>query len=132
MWALFPWFEEHGESHVHPEDLGELLSLMPYGKVFEVQGKRDGHTVLAYGDLLFRVQPSLLREVDQPAFRIGEEVRVKEGGMVAKVSAILWHHSKAQPFYHLALKGKKKKKRYWAGELVPAAASESSSACSPS
>ena len=129
MWALFPWFEEHGESHVHPEDLGDLLSLMPYGKVFEVQGKRDGYTVLAYGDKLFRVHPNLLREVDQPAFRIGEEVRIEASGAVAKVSAILWHHSKAQPFYHLALKGKKRRKRYWAGELVSVANPKSFSAC---
>lgn len=117
MWALFPWFEEHGAGHIHPEDLENLRKADPYGKVFQVKGEKSGFEVIEYGDLDFRVKPDLLTEVPEPTFRIGDRVRVKGEQEPATVVEVLWHYSKQRPFFHLEVDGKRRSKRFWDEEL---------------
>ncbi|MBL8892391.1 MAG: hypothetical protein JNL67_20615 [Planctomycetaceae bacterium] len=114
-WGLYPWFPEHGETMIHPEDVVTVKSLMPSGKVFQVVGEDGDYLVLSYGELSFRAKPELFRSVERPHKQIGDTVEVVSKGeqQSAKVVEIHWHHQKNEPFYVLTINGKKSSKRYW-------------------
>jgi hypothetical protein len=116
MWALYPWFEEHGPEKVHPEDLGPFRALGPFGKVFRVGDPAPPFVTLHYGAQSFRVDPSLLKEVADPGFGVGDAV-VLDGGTRAEVAEVGWHHQKAEPIFFVSVGGKRKSRRYGRAEL---------------
>jgi hypothetical protein len=120
MWALYPWFEEQGTDKVHPDDLAAFRALGPAGKVFRVVEPGPPLATLEYRDRRYRVHPALMREVADPGFRPGQAVLLEDGS-AAEVTDVLWHHQRNEPFFQLAVGGKRKSRRYWASELRPAA-----------
>ena len=119
-WGLYPWFLEHGQDKVHPQDLDGFQALGPagpYGLVFQVADDVPPYVVLEYGAQRFRVMPELLREVEAPRFRIGDPVLVP-GGALAVVREIHWHHKRGEPFFLLMVEDRRKSKRYWTSELL--------------
>jgi hypothetical protein len=114
-WGLYPWFPEHGEEYVHPEDVNAFRLLFPYGKAFAVLAEEDSYVVLQYGNARFRVKPDLLKPISAPANSFGEKVRVVSHGedVTGTVSDIQWHFERAEPYYLLMINGKRSKKRYW-------------------
>jgi hypothetical protein len=119
MWALYPWFDEHGTEKVHPQDLTAFRALGPYGKVFRVGAPEPPFVVLEYGAGRYRVDPSLLKEVTDPGFAVGDPV-VLEDGTRGEVAEVGWHHQKAEPIFFLNVGGKRKSRRYGRAELSPA------------
>lgn len=118
-WGLYPWFEEHGPAMVHPDDLGRLKQLMPYGKVFLQAGEENGYLRLKYGEEEFRVKPDLFRPVPAVRFPIGSTVRIRSNGVSASVVGIEWHQRDSKPFFQLRRDGKKDSKRYFDEDLEP-------------
>lgn len=115
-WFLFPWFEEHGLHHVHPDDLETLRQLAPYGKVFQDMGSEKEFRRLGYGNVTVRVTKDLLQEISvspRQIYSIGEEVELVGKREVCRIAEIYWHHEKGAPFYFLMINGKNKSKRYW-------------------
>jgi hypothetical protein len=119
-WVLFPWFDEHGASHIHPEDIDRFKNLPLGPKVFGVLGTLDDFTEIAYGSEVFRVKSSLLRPVPAPSFFIGQKVRVPGKNEEAVVERILWHDKEDSPFFIVRVGGKLKSKQYWAEDLLEA------------
>jgi hypothetical protein len=118
QWVLYPWFEEHGTSLIHPEDLDRLRHLSPYGIVFKRVGTDGDYVVLSARGQTVRVRPSLIQNVPTPAFDYGQEVRIAGKDLSGRVVEIGWHHQQGRPFYHLAIGGKRNSRRHWDEELA--------------
>ena len=118
-WGVYPWFPEHGEAMIHPEDVPAVVGIRPNGKLFEVIGEEGDYLVLSYGECTFRVKPDLFRTVDSPLKRIGDAVEVDSGGerRAGIVAEIQWHHQKNEPFYLLTMDGKRLSRRYWSSDF---------------
>jgi len=115
-WGLYPWFEEHGIHHVHPDDLEAFRNLMPYGKVFSCEAANQ-FLLLRYRDKLYRVIPKLFKPIEVPAYNFNDRVIVVADGEEAIIDEITWHHERGEPMFFLMKDGKRRKKRYWANEL---------------
>lgn len=122
QWGLYQWFEESGVDLVHPDDLDSFRRFLPNGKVFQCVGQHEEYLVLAYGNLHFRVKPSLFKPVPTPGRQFGETVNVKSKGdsLTGVVGDIIWHFQKAEPYYHVLVNGKKLKKQYWQNDFATA------------
>jgi hypothetical protein len=116
-WGLFPWFDELGPKHVHPDDVRAMRALFPYGKVFLVVGDAGGYVELCYRDRTYRVGQGLFRPIPPPRFTFDQPVIVMGHAGVAWVREIEWHHERSAPMFFLERDGKRLKKRYWAGDL---------------
>jgi hypothetical protein len=121
--ALYPWFEEHGVSLVHPDDLEALRRLRPDGKVFDLVGHEGSYTVIGYKDLQYRVRPDILRVISNyPDARLsfGKTVNIIEANSPAVIVDIFWHYKYDRPFFILSVDGKLKSRRYFDNELSAA------------
>ena len=116
--ALYPWFEEHGSTLVHPEDLEQFKSLIPYGKVFQLVDSIDAYVCLLYGSNTFRVKPDLLKKVPQVRLEVGDKIQVRGKEGVGEIIDIMWHYKEAKPFFKITLNGKKKSNRYWEPDII--------------
>ena len=114
-WGLYPWFPEHGEQMIHPNDVSIVIALSPYIRVFELVDVDEDYLVLSYGDCTFRVRPNLFHEVEQPIKRIGDIVQVESKGEIVTglIVEVQWHYKKNKPFYFITKNGKQVSKRYW-------------------
>jgi hypothetical protein len=121
-WVLYPWFQEHGASLIHPEDLERLEQLGPYGTVWKRLGTDGEYTVLTARHQTVRVRPDLIVEVPALAFDYGQEVRLIAKDLTGVVEEIGWHHKHSRPFYLLSIGGKRHSRRYWDDELQPVGA----------
>ena len=120
LWCLFPWFEECGADHVHPDDLAIFRGVHPYGHLFKSLGTTGGYVRLLYVGGEVRVRPELLTSVSAPLFEYGSSVRTISPHTVraGHVAAIMWHHKRQEPYYLLVIDGKKHATRYLAADLV--------------
>jgi hypothetical protein len=118
-WCTYPWFEEHGVSCVHPDDLDDFKALKPNGRLFRCIGSDENFLVLEHAGKQYRVTPSLAKPVPDPAFGYGDAVRVTSGGAErrAVVREIMWHFQRNQPYFLLEVEGKTSSRRYWSDEL---------------
>lgn len=116
-WLLYPWFEEHGSSLVHAEDVAAFRKLLPYGKVFQWVEREGDWTVIAYGAQRFRVHPSLAMPVAAPSFRVGQTVLVRRHQCAARIVEVQWHYLRNRPFFRVEAAGRRVKTRYWAEDL---------------
>lgn len=116
-WGLYPWFEEHGPSFVHHDDLDEFRRLSPYGKIFKLIGRDGTFIIISYGNSSFRVLPDLFQKVPDIAFPIGSKVTIRNKKVEATVDSIQWHHGAAKPVYYLRRDGKLDSRRYSAEDL---------------
>lgn len=117
-WGLYPWFEEHGVELVHPDDLAAFRSLMPNGKVFELETEGN-FLALRYRDRRYRVKPDLFNPVDPPLYDFGQRVIVTATGDEAIVDEIHWHFQRREAMFFLVQKGRRLTKRFWAKDLLP-------------
>jgi hypothetical protein len=120
LWGLFPWFEECGADHVHPDDLAILRGLHPYGHLFKSLGTAEPYVRLLYSGGEVRVRPGLFTTVSAPVFDYGAMVRTLPPHTMraGQVAMIMWHYRRQEPFYLLVIDGKKHATRYFAPDLV--------------
>jgi hypothetical protein len=118
-WGLAPWFAGRDETLAHPDDVTRLVTLRPYGRVFELVGNDAGYLILRYRDQRYRISPSLFQGVPAPAFDFDEPVIVAtKPGQAAAVDGIFWHFKNRRPFYGLRFGSKVSSRRYWDDELI--------------
>lgn len=110
--GLYPWFEEHGIHHLHPEDLEKVRCLAPNGKVLEVVGSDEDYLRLRYGTTEFRARPGLFRPLPLAPRRVGARVSLRSG-QTATIRDVFWHFQKRLPMYSLQIDEKAASKRYW-------------------
>jgi hypothetical protein len=113
--GLYPWFAEHGDDLVHPEDQKKLLKLTPYGKVFELVSSDSDYIELSYGEESYRVKPDLYLPIPEIRHRIGDNL--ERHGEDHLVRDIRWHFQKRQVFYLVYVNGKKSSRRYFEDEF---------------
>lgn len=119
-WVLYPWFEEHGADHIHPDDFERFRALKPYGLVFRNLGTDFDFCILEYAGEKFRVREELIQAISFPTdhmFKVGDLVRINVKDDVGEVVEVRWHHKEQKPIYTLKITGRKKGKRYWPEEL---------------
>lgn len=117
---MYPWFAEHGESLIHPDDRRAFAALFPYGKVFQCVGTEHNYLVLRYMAAVYRVRPDLYQKIDEPRFQFGQRIRVKSHPeREGTIRGIAWHFKNDSPMYFLQIAGKQVSKRYWAEDLEP-------------
>jgi len=115
--ALYPWFEEHGVQHVHPDDFERFKALSPYGKVFGVDDAEDGYVRLRYGGDSFRVKPTLLQSIPFVDIEVGQRVRLLAKQSEGVIEHVIWHHKERRPFFLVLIHGKRDSRRYRREEL---------------
>ncbi len=111
--ALCPWFERTGGALVHKGDYDKLKALVPFGRVFDIEGTSDEYMILRFGAEVFRVKPSLVKEVPGTRYRVGEKVGVAGKSGLVEISDIRWHYKKERPIYFIKSNGKESGKWYW-------------------
>lgn len=111
--ALCPWFERTGAAFVHKDDYDKLKALVPFGRVFDIEGASDEYISLRFGAEVFRVKASLVREVPRTRYRVGEKVEVAGKNGSVEIFDIRWHYKKGQPIYFIKSNGKESGKWYW-------------------
>jgi hypothetical protein len=103
---------------VHPDDLAAFRSLMPNGKVFELETEGN-FLVLRYRDSRYRVKPDLFKPVDTPLYDFGQRVIVTATADEAIVDEIHWHFQRREAMFFLVQRGRRLTKRFWAEDLLP-------------
>lgn len=119
QWCLYQWFEEHGVSCIHPDDLNDFKDLKPNGKLFKCLGADGDFVILEHTGRSYRVKPSLAKAMPAPAFAYGDMVQVTSSGEERHgvVREIMWHFQRNEPYFLLEIEGKASSRRYWSGEL---------------
>ena len=117
-WGLYQWFEEHGINLVHPDDLNAFRALMPNGKVFECEAENEFLT-LRYGNMRYRVKPELFKPVEEPKYRFGQHVIIKDCNVEATIDEIQWHFNNMEPMFFVNKEHKRLTKRFWTKDLMP-------------
>lgn len=113
--GLYPWFAEHGDGLVHPEDQKKLCELTPYGKVFELVSSDSDYIELSYGEESYRVKPDLYLPIPEIRHRIGDNF--EWCGKNYRVRDIGWHFQRKRVFYLVYANGKKSSRRYFEDEF---------------
>ena len=116
-WGIYPWHIEHGAELIHPDDLEAFRKETNSSKVFECMEEGD-YITLRYNGNRYRVKDKLFKPVPTPKYTFGEIVRVKKSEEEAVITDIMWHYDKQEHFYFIAVRGKRKSKRYWESEFV--------------
>lgn len=120
QWALYPWFNEHGDDLIHPDDIESFIKITPSLRMFRVLPPQEEWSAIKYGENIFRVDSILLKIIPPCGnifFEIGEKVKIVGGEELALVEGNGWHHAKNSPFYILRINGKVRSRRYWPDEL---------------
>lgn len=116
--VLFPWAENFGQAWVHPDDLAVTRELQPYGKVLRFDGQADGWAVVRYGNASIRATPSRLKKIPSPRFWLGDRV-VESSRGAGRVTKVMWHHDRAEAFFHVDFDQKKSSMRFFGADLEP-------------
>lgn len=117
-WGLYPWFESDDINLIHESYRDRLISLQPYGKLFECIGVEQDYIVIQYNFENFKVKPLLYKQVPPPIYTFGETViLVNHPNIEGSICDIHWHHKYEKEIYYLELNGKKKSKRYFREDL---------------
>lgn len=128
-WGLYPWFVEHGEHLVHPDDRHKFDRDHPHGHVFVRLGEEGPYLVLWYVGGAVRVLPDLFQSVPSPRFACGQHVRTNppRTPRVGTVLAVIWHWKREAPMFYIHEDGRDAfvhRGRYFAEELSPTGVAE--------
>jgi hypothetical protein len=122
-WGVFPWNPEHGQQHIHADDIALAKKYLPSFCVFECTGESGEYITLQYKDLALRVKPNLFKKVTSPISVIGDNVRILSGssqGKEAKVENLTWHFKNSEVMYSLKIDGKLSSRQYTSIDIEPA------------
>ncbi len=119
--AILTWFPEHGIEKIHGDDI-DILGSGVSGLVVPYRGIEEGWALVEIIHDIVRVAPSLLKETEEPKYKLGALVQTKPPRTKRKgiVSVIIWHFEKGMPIYKLTIDGKVYKSRYFDNELCNA------------
>lgn len=117
MWGTYPWFIEDGVDLIHPDDIDAFKKEVSTCKVFECIEEK-GCITLRYNDKQYRVASKLFNPVPTPKYNFGEIVKLKKNGEEATITDIMWHYDKREHYYVIAIKNKRKSKRYVESEFL--------------
>lgn len=116
-WGIYPWVIEHGADMIHPTDLEAFKQEVNSSKVYECIEVSD-YITLRYNNNCYRVRDKLFKIVPVPKYDFGEIVKIKKNEEEAIITDIMWHYGKQEHYYLIAIRGKKKSKRYSETEFV--------------
>lgn len=119
-WAFLTWFPSQGPVPIHASDVA-VFGKGWQGLLVELLGREGEWAVVGFAGLRARVGSCLLTACPAPAFRYGQWVSSipPRRPVTGAIAHIRWHFAARQPFYLLAVKGRRGKSRYWAHELAP-------------
>ena len=115
-WGVYPWFAEQGIELIHPDDLESFRLEASNAKVFECIEEGD-YITLMYKNNCYRVKDKLFKPVPKPTYIFGDIVKIKESGVSAVITDIMWHYDKQEHYYFVSVRNKKKSRRYFEAEL---------------
>lgn len=116
-WGTYPWFVEHGVDLIHPDDFEAFQHESNNSKVFECIEEGD-YITLKYNNNCYRVKDKLFNPVPAPKYHFGEIVKIKENGEEAVITDIMWHYNRQEHYYFIAVRCKKRSRRYLASEFM--------------
>lgn len=116
-WGTYPWFVEHGVDLIHPDDFEAFQHEANNSKVFECIEEGD-YITLKYNNNCYRVKDKLFKPVPAPKYHFGEIVKIKENGEEAVITDIMWHCNRQEHYYFIAVRCKKRSRRYLASEFM--------------
>ena len=80
--VFFRWPEQPVAQWIHPEDMELAEGMLPGGRIFQLtqcedeQDRRDGYSVISYGDTSIRVLPAMWLPVPDAGYKVGDRVEV--------------------------------------------------------
>ena len=90
-WGRYPWFMEHGLEKIHPDDREKHKELIGNVAVYHCIGVEDDYIKIAFGERVYRVTSDLFKEVPEPRYKIGDNVKL-DTEITAVIDAICWHY----------------------------------------
>lgn len=123
--GIFPRWPTDGLDWVHPEDLHQLLGLIPSHRIFRRTWRGGEFAELNYGDVRVRVRPVLWEPVPDPEFTIGDEVEIcslmgQNDPGLATIREVYWDRELKCAQYELDHNGMRLARKFNAGDLRPA------------
>lgn len=107
---------------VHPDDRARIKVYGPFfGRPCEIVDELDGYLAVRIGSDTFRLRPGALKKIPKPKKRCGEKVTVMIKGQLVerRVSAVVWHFARQEPYYFLLREsGKVSTKWYFENDFI--------------
>ncbi len=125
VYGVYPWWPEDGEDWIHPEDREIVRTLLPGPRVFRREPKMRGRLYeLSYGDVKFRVRPTLWLTVPGEGFEVGDRVEIKSmlgenPPDVAVIQEMFWSSREKVIHYLVELHEMVNERRFRAKDLRP-------------
>jgi hypothetical protein len=82
--GVFLTWPEGGLEAIHPDDREVAQGLIPSDRVMRRTSFENGYYTVQYGEISFRIQPSLWLQVSDEGFQIGDRVEVPSRMMQAE------------------------------------------------
>ncbi|MDH3717669.1 MAG: hypothetical protein OES79_06055 [Planctomycetota bacterium] len=123
-YGVYPWWPENGHQWIHPEDIEVVDGLIPGARVFRRDGRLPKYVVMSYGDMRFRIRPTLWHQVQPVEFDIGDQVEIrsrmgKNLPGLAVICEMTWQREQGTIYYHLRQRGMRIPRRFTAADLRP-------------
>lgn len=129
-YGIYRWWPEEGEAWVHPHDIGIVRKMIPGLRVFRREFLDNEWELVTYGDITFRVRPTIWLRVTHEGFDVGDYVEIKSRmgqaqPFMGRIKEMVWNQRYACIEYYLYRSDKIQPKAYRAADLNPAKAIKS-------
>lgn len=115
-WGIYQAFQGTDDELIDEKDRTAFFDIIPNGKVFECIDEGEQLT-LRYGDKTFNVDSQLYKVVDEPKYKIGDNVIIISNAKIVEIIDINWHIKENISYYYVKENGKKSTRRYYEEEL---------------
>ena len=126
-YGIYRWWPEEGEDWIHPYDIGIVRQMIPGLRVFRREDLDDDWELVSYGDIQFRVKPTIWLQVAHEGFNVGDYVEIKSRmgqaqAFMGRIKESVWNQRYACIEYYLYRSDKIQTKAYHKADLNPASA----------
>ncbi len=122
-YGVYRWWPEDGEKWIHPFDIGIVRQLIPGTRVFRREDVDSQWSLVSYGNLRFRVKPTIWFEVVYEGFDVGDFVEIKSRmgkaePFIGRIKEMVWNQRYTRIEYFLYRDRQTQVRAYLAEDLT--------------
>lgn len=122
VYGVYPWWPENGHEWIHPEDLDVVEGLIPGTRVFRRDDRRPKYVIMSYGEMRFRIRPTLWHQVRAEGFDVGDQVEIRSRmgtnlPGLAVICEMTWQRERETIYYHVRQRGMRLPRCFTAADL---------------
>lgn len=121
-YGVYLWWPHKGTQWIHPHDVPKAEEFVPGSRVLRRSDLDRTYSLLAYGDLTFRVRPAMWQPVDYEGYDIGDLIEVKSNfgirePFIAEIEEMLWNLNTKRIEYMVRRGGRNTLRSYLSEEI---------------